>query len=57
MNKKAPGLGQRAKKYKKPFFGKGQRKFKANERKRVKQKRGKTGRVSRNVRKKRTRIA
>ena len=57
MNKKAPALGQRAKKYKKPFFGKGQRKFKANERKRDKQKRGKTRRVYRNIRKKRTRIA
>ena len=53
MNKKTPGLGQKAKKYKKPLLGTGQRKFKKrNGRKRIKQTLKKRKRISRNIRNK-----
>ena len=55
MNKKAPGIGQKALKYKKPLFGTGQRKFKKkNGRKRNKSTTKKRKRVSGNIRRKRT---
>ena len=55
MNKKAPGLGQKALKYKKLLFGTGQRKFKKRHgRKRTKSTIKKSKRVPRNIRRKRT---
>lgn len=55
MIKKAPGLGQKALKYKKPLFGTGQRKFKKrNVRKRNKSTTKKRKGVSRDIRRKRT---